>query len=304
MRLTESHFRIHTLMVNATSVSGSDIHLNRNYVTCSYGPKLMTSCGGLSAPFSRLLKAWSIPGPFSTESLIRKPVLVPEYIACTWEATFQFTYVALEGEAAVAAVPVVLGWLLQFTPISVKVELRRNACSGRPSLYEAAYRRRLAPVTRQPAGICGSAKRTSARALSLPDLLSTLRAESPPKFEVGELCSTQLSWSAAAVTLEAEQLAGGGASTVQRWVAGVWSTFPEASFARTRKLCDVTLRDVYCFGEVQEVNVTPSSEHSNVAPCSFDENSNVALVLCVVAGGAPDPIVVSGAVVSGGIVHL
>jgi hypothetical protein len=41
----------------------------------------------------------------------------------------------------------------------------------------------------------------------------------------------------------------------------------------------VTFRDVYCFGDVHEVNATPSSEHSNVEPCSFDENSNVALVL-------------------------
>ena len=93
----------------------------------------------------------------------------------------------------------------------------------------------MAPVIWQPAGIVGSANRTSARALLLPDLESTLRIESLPKLLVGALCSTQASRSADAITDGAVQPCG-GASIVQRCVAGESSTLPAASFARTRKL--------------------------------------------------------------------
>ena len=44
----------------------------------------------------------------------------------------------------------------------------------------------------------------------------------------------------------------------------------------------------------------PSSAHANVELGSLDEKLKVALVLVVVAGGAPLPIVVCGGVVSDG----
>jgi hypothetical protein len=50
---------------------------------------------------------------------------------------------------------------------------------------------------------------------------------------------------------------------------------------------------------VQAAKAAPSSLHSKLEPDSLDENVKLALVLVVVAGGAL-PIVVSGAVVSGG----
>ena len=49
---------------------------------------------------------------------------------------------------------------------------------------------------------------------------------------------------------------------------------------------------------MQAANAAPSSEHSNVEPCSLPEKLNVAFVLWVVAAGAPEPIVVFGAAVS------
>ena len=51
---------------------------------------------------------------------------------------------------------------------------------------------------------------------------------------------------------------------------------------------------------MQAANAAPSSEHWNVEPCSSAEKLNVALVLLVSAAGAPEPIEVCGAVVSGG----
>ena len=71
-------------------------------------------------------------------------------------------------------------------------------------------------MTWQPAGICGSAKRTSARALPRRTCESTLSTESLPKLLVGALCSTQASAFAAAVTVEAVQVGVGGASIVQK----------------------------------------------------------------------------------------
>jgi hypothetical protein len=52
-------------------------------------------------------------------SLIRKPWFEPaEYIACTWAVTFHSTQPALERDGALAAAPVGIGWLFQFTPPS------------------------------------------------------------------------------------------------------------------------------------------------------------------------------------------
>ena len=63
-------------------------------------------------------------------------------------------------------------------------------------------------------------------------------------------------------------------------------------------MCGPNDRPVYSFGDVQAANAALSSEHSKLEPCSLPEKLNVALVLRVVAGGAPEPIVVSGAAVS------
>ena len=49
---------------------------------------------------------------------------------------------------------------------------------------------------------------------------------------------------------------------------------------------------------MQAANAEPSSEHWKLEPSSLAEKLNVAPVLAVEEGGAPEPIVVSGAVVS------
>ena len=54
----------------------------------------------------------------------------------------------------------------------------------------------------------------------------------------------------------------GARSTVQAWVAGLWSTLPAASVARTFSVCSPGVRPVYSAGEVQDEYVALSSEHS------------------------------------------
>src|ERR671914_1206137 len=134
--------------------------------------------------------------------------------------------------------------------------------------------RRVAPVTVQPAGSAGSAKRTSARAFP-PDFVSTFRTESLPKMLLGALCSTQVSRSADAVFVAAQLEAW----TVQKWLAGLASTLPLASVARTRKLCAPGWRNVYSFGDVHATYAAPSSEHSNLEPCSLDDKPKLAVEL-------------------------
>ena len=90
------------------------------------------------------------------------------------------------------------------------------------------------------------------------------------------------------------QSGGGGASTVQLWLAGVRSWFPAASVARTWNVWAPTLSPVRSTGEVQAANAAASSLHSKVDGFSLAENAKDALVLIVVAGG-PESIVVCGA---------
>jgi hypothetical protein len=85
-------------------------------------------------------------------------------------------------------------------------------------------------------------------------------------------------------------------STAHVRLAGVGSTFPAASRARTWNVCAPPVT-VYVFGVVHEANVPLSSEHSNVADASSAENVKVAVVEEVVPVG-PESIVVSGAPVS------
>jgi hypothetical protein len=90
---------------------------------------------------------------------------------------------------------------------------------------------------------------------------------------------------------------GTSGSTVHSCLAGVTSTFPSASMARTSKTWSPTASSGVSYGEVQISNAVAFSEHSNVEPGSLAENSNVAFENWVVAGG-PEVIVVSGGVVS------
>src|SRR5918992_1006971 len=92
----------------------------------------------------------------------------------------------------------------------------------------------------------------------------------------------------------------GAGRTVHVWLAGVWSTLPAASLARTRKLCTPADRSVSWTGELHELNDSPSTAHSKLEPASLDENTRVALVLSESEGAESELIVVSGAVVSGG----
>src|SRR4051794_40239866 len=87
---------------------------------------------------------------------------------------------------------------------------------------------------------------------------------------------------------------------VQTKVAGVASTLPTASVARTANACDPSARSERTKGEMQVAYAATSSLHSNDDPLSVDSKSNVGegsfdgFAGCAV-------IVVSGATVS--IVH-
>jgi hypothetical protein len=84
---------------------------------------------------------------------------------------------------------------------------------------------------------------------------------------------------------------------VQAWEAGVASTFPAPSVARTWNVCVPRARAEYVFGLVHAANAAASSLHSNVEPLSLEVKSNEAVVAVVGSAGA-DEIVVFGAVTS------
>jgi hypothetical protein len=84
---------------------------------------------------------------------------------------------------------------------------------------------------------------------------------------------------------------------VQPWGAGVGSTLPAGSIARTSKRWSPGLRPRYVSGLEQAVNAAPSSLHSKVDPASFEENEKLAPVSFVGLAGAEE-MVVFGAVVS------
>ena len=86
--------------------------------------------------------------------------------------------------------------------------------------------------------------------------------------------------------------------TVQVRAAGVASTFPAASMARTRNVWLPAARPVWAVGELHAVYaVVESSEHSNLDPASLDVNPKLAEVDVTVPDG-PEEIVVCGGVVS------
>jgi hypothetical protein len=92
---------------------------------------------------------------------------------------------------------------------------------------------------------------------------------------------------------------GLGDTTVQLRDAGVPSTFPAPSVARTSKACVPSTSAEYVLGDVHAAKAPASTRHSNVDPVSVDVNSNVAVVEVTEPDG-PLVIVVSGGVVSAG----
>ena len=94
-------------------------------------------------------------------------------------------------------------------------------------------------------------------------------------------------------------VSGGVVSTVKVRDAGVWSVLPEASLARTEKVCEPSPSPVRSFGEAQAPQAPASSLHSNVAPSSgLVKLKLVEAVVIVPPAGGPTVIEVSGAPVS------
>src|SRR5918992_5754150 len=93
------------------------------------------------------------------------------------------------------------------------------------------------------------------------------------------------------VTSGPELIRTGGArpSTLHSHSAGVRSTLPSASTARTRNECSPKTRSLYVTGDEHAVK-TPASAassraHSKVAFCTLDTNLNVAVLLSVGSAG-------------------
>jgi hypothetical protein len=77
-------------------------------------------------------------------------------------------------------------------------------------------------------------------------------------------------------------VSGAAAATVNVRVAGVASTLPAASLARTENVCSPSARFVYACGEVQAANAAVSRRHSNVEPASVlvkPKDAEVAFVV-------------------------
>jgi hypothetical protein len=109
-------------------------------------------------------------------------------------------------------------------------------------------------------------------------------ASSAPNVNVGVVSLVRFGGPASPV------IAGPVTSTVKARAAGVGSTLPAASRARTAKVCGPS-GTLGAYGEVQALNAPPSIAHSNV-PGSLDVN---------VKGGPPSSSVVSGGVVSAAV---
>src|SRR5918992_1409174 len=127
-------------------------------------------------------------------------------------------------------------------PPSVQEPPRRKAWRVRwlPDADDA-YSRSFAVSRTQPCGIVGSGNRTSAR--RFPPLLDmTLRIESEPLFADALLWSIQASASADTVCAGPQFTGVPPGWIVHCWLAGVWSTLPAASVARTLNVCCPTVR--------------------------------------------------------------
>ena len=77
----------------------------------------------------------------------------------------------------------------------------------------------------------------------------------------------------------------GALVSIVQWYPAAVPTLPAGSIARTRKSCAPAASAVYCLGEEQDANAAPSSEHSNVEPCSLAENSKLGAALDELAAG-------------------
>src|SRR5688500_15298927 len=88
-----------------------------------------------------------------------------------------------------------------------------------------------------------------------------------------------------------EVIVTGGArpSTFQLHSAGVGSTLPSASFARTAKSCSPKIKLSYVTGELHGAKLPASAAssraHSNVTPGRFETKVKVAVVLSVGSAG-------------------
>ena len=92
-------------------------------------------------------------------------------------------------------------------------------------------------------------------------------------------------------------VSGGIESTVKVREAGVSSTLPAASLARTSNVWTLEAKPEYDFGEVHGAHSPASILHSKVAPASVAVKVKVGSGLVVIPDG-PESISVSGAVVS------
>ena len=92
-------------------------------------------------------------------------------------------------------------------------------------------------------------------------------------------------------------VSGGARSIVQVLVAGVASTLPAVSIARTENVWDPLPSSVNDAGDVQAAKEAESSLHSNVADPSPDVKENEAAPLFTTEGGCAVSVV-SGAAVS------
>jgi hypothetical protein len=86
-------------------------------------------------------------------------------------------------------------------------------------------------------------------------------------------------------------------STAKLRLAGVGSTFPATSIARTWKLCAPSVSGAVVWGEVHAAKAPASTRHPKLA-FSFAEKAKVGVGSFVGPEG-PESIVVSGGVVSG-----
>ncbi len=97
--------------------------------------------------------------------------------------------------------------------------------------------------------------------------------------------------------MTSRNVSGTAVSISQAVSAGVASTFPAASIARTRNVCAPSESPANVAGEVHGAKAPVSTEHSNVAVASFEENVKTAFASLETASGSVT-IVVSGAAVS------
>ena len=81
-----------------------------------------------------------------------------------------------------------------------------------------------------------------------------------------------------AATVPVIVVSGAAVSTVKLREAGVGSTLPAASVARTSKVCDPCVRVALVKGEVQEAKAAASTRHWNVEPVSVEVNVKSGVV--------------------------